>query len=201
MTAVTLKANLRETTGKGPARTLRRAGFVPAIIYGKGQKEVMISVPQKEVQHLQTRFTFHSTPVTVELDGKKLNLLPKSALLHPVTDQVEHVDFIYLDAAETVNVKVPLLFTGRDKSIALKRGGVLNIVQRSLEVAVSPKNIPSVIEVDITNVGIGVPVRLKDVKIPAGCVCKIKDLTSTVAKVTGKKVKNEDGEAAATEEK
>lgn len=201
MTAVVLKASLREKTGKGPARTLRREGLVPAIIYGKDKKEVMISIPQKEAQHIQTRFAFHSTPIEVELDGKKMNLLPKAALLHPVTDKVEHMDFMYLDAAEKINVKVPLLFTGKDKSIALKRGGVLNIVQRSLELAVSPKNIPTYIEVDISEVGIGVPVRLRDIKIPDGCACAIKDMSYTVAKVVGKKVKNEEaGEAAAAAE-
>lgn len=195
MTAVVLKANTRKASGTGSARSLRRDGMVPAVIYGKGKEELFISLTQKEVQLLQNKFTFFSTPLVVEVDGKKYNVLPKAVSLHPVTDMVEHVDFVFLDGVDTVKVKVPLLFTGRDKSVGLKRGGVFNIVQRSLEVKVSPKNIPSVIEVNIADVGIGIPVRFKDISLPANCVATIKDPNYTIAKLVGKKVKGDEAAA------
>lgn len=196
MTAVTLAATIREKTGKGPARTLRREGRVPAIIYGKDKKEVMISVSQRDVQHLHSKFTFMSTPVDIELDGKKIHALPKSVLLHPVTDKVEHADFVFLNDNEKTKVKVPLLFTGKDKSLGLKRGGVLNTVLRSLELVVEGKDIPAVIEIDVEKLEIGSAIHLKDVNLPKGCVATISDPNYTIAKIVGKKASKLDEEEA-----
>lgn len=187
MTALNLTATTRETTGKGPARTLRRAGMIPAIIYGKGKKEVMITVSQRDVQLLHNKFTYMSTPVDISLDGKIVHVLPKAVLLHPVSDMVEHADFVFLNEGEKIKVKVPLLFTGKDRSVGLKRGGVLNAVLRNLTLMVDAKAIPSVVEIDIANLEIGSAIYLKDIKLPKGCAHTILDLNYTVAKVVGKK--------------
>lgn len=195
MSALSLQATIREKTGKGPARTLRRAGLVPAIIYGKGHKEVMISVVSRDLEALHSKFAYLSTPVEIELDGKKHHVLPKAVLKHPVTDEVEHADFVFLNKGERINVKVPLLFTGREKSIGLKRGGVLNIVLRSLNLTVDANEVPKVVEVDISALGIGAAVRFKDIVLPNGAKSRITDPNYTIAKVVGKKAAKEEDEA------
>jgi large subunit ribosomal protein L25 len=196
---LSLQAQVREKTGKGSARTLRRAGKIPAIIYGKGHKEVLITLNQHEVQNLQGKFTFVSTPIEIDLEGKKHRVLPKSVLLHPVTDKVEHADFVFLNKGEKVRVKVPVLFTGKDKSMGLKRGGVLNIVLRNIELLVDTDNIPNVIEIDVAKLEIGEAVHLKDIALPKGAKSTIQDPNYTIAKVVGKKAMKLDEEATTAE--
>ena len=196
MSALSLKATIREKTGKGPARVLRRAGLVPAIMYGKGHKEVMITVVSRDIELLYSKFAYLSTPVEIELDGKKYHMLPKAVLKHPVTDEVEHADFVFLNKGEKVNVKVPLLFTGRDKSVGLKRGGVLNIVLRNLDLIVDANDVPNVVEVNISDLKIGAAVRFKDIVLPKGAKSSITDPNYTIAKVVGKKAAKEEDETA-----
>ncbi len=191
-----LQANLREKTGKGPGRALRRAGKIPAIIYGKGRKEAMIILVQQDIQRLYEKFTFMSTVIEIELDGKQYKVLPKSILKHPVTDLVEHVDFMYLNQDEKIKLNIPVLFTGKEKSLGLKRGGVLNIVLRNLPVIVDSSNIPAVIEIDVEHLEIGEAVHIKDINLPQGVLSAIKDSNYTVAKVVGKKAMKIDEEIA-----
>jgi large subunit ribosomal protein L25 len=198
MSALSLQATIREKTGKGPARTLRREGLIPAIIYGKGHKEVMISVVSRDIEHLYSKFAYLSTPVEIDLAGKKHHVLPKAVLKHPVTDKVEHADFVFLNKGERVSVKVPLLFTGREKSLGLKRGGVLNIVLRNLILTVDANDIPNVVEVDISTLEIGAAIRFKDIVLPKNAKSNITDPNYTIAKVVGKKAAKEEDESAAT---
>ncbi len=197
MSALSLQATIREKTGKGPARSLRREGLIPAIIYGKGHKEVMISVGSRDIEHLYNKLDYLSTPVEINLDGKKHQVLPKAVLKHPVTDIVEHADFMFLNKGEKIKVKVPLLFTGREKSIGLKRGGILNIVLRSLDLVVDANEVPNVVEVDISTMEIGAAIRFKDIVLPKNAKSTITDPNYTIAKVVGKKAAKEEEEATA----
>lgn len=197
MSALSLQATIREKTGKGPARSLRREGLIPAIIYGKGHKEVMISVGSRDIENLYSKLDYLSTPVEINLDGKKHQVLPKAVLKHPVTDIVEHADFMFLNKGEKIKVKVPLLFTGREKSIGLKRGGILNIVLRSLDLIVDTNEVPNVVEVDISTMEIGAAIRFKDIVLPKNAKSTITDPNYTIAKVVGKKAAKEEEEATA----
>ena len=128
------KAEARERTGKGGARALRRAGKVPAIVYGGGEEPTKVALPVKELKRqISTNPRFFSSVVDLELDGKVLHVLPREAQLHPVTDEPLHIDFVRAEGGARVTVAVPVRFINEPASPGLKRGGVLNIVRREVE--------------------------------------------------------------------
>lgn len=187
-----LNANERPVLGTGNARALRREGYVPAVIYGKGKENLHLAISQKEVNMLFNSFEFNTTPVTIKLGKTTIKALPKDALLHPVTDQVEQIDFMFLDGAERIKVDVPVYFKGRDKSPGIKLGGVLNIVFRKIKVYADPKSIPDSIEVDLSSKVVGDSIRLRDITFPKNVTPIEKNLTLTVCKIVGKRAKLEE---------
>jgi len=180
-----LPATTRDGAGKGVARALRREGKIPGVLYGKGQKPISIALPLKEVVMEYQKGRFRSRLIDISLDGKIVQALPKDLQFNPVTDQIEHVDFIKVEKGVELRVSVPVKYTGQEKSLGLKRGGVLNVVRHDIEFLCMPDAIPSHIEVNVQNLEIGNSVHINDIELPKGVTPTIKR-NFTLAAVAGR---------------
>lgn len=182
----TLQASTRDRAGKGAARSLRREGKVPAILYSKGGKPVSMAIPLKEVTLEYRRGRFRSRLVDIKLDGSQtVKALPKEVQFHPVTDVIEHVDFIRIEPGMPVRVQVPVHFAGQDKSVGIKRGGVLNVVRHEIEFTCKPDSIPTHIDINVQDMDIGDSVHIEDIKLPNDVIPVIKR-NFTIATVAGR---------------
>lgn len=192
-----LTANVRNHTGTGSARALRRTGMIPAIVYGKGIEPLSIEVNLKDLTQIYTSGRFRTRVIDITLDDKRsLKALPRDVQMHPVTDIIEHVDFIRVETGKDVRVSVPVKFTGTEKSIGLKRGGTLNVVRHEIALICTPEAIPAVIEVSVADMNIGNSVHINDVKLPAGVAPELKR-NFTIATVAGRTSQAEETPAAA----
>lgn len=195
-TSVQFKAESRERTGKGGARALRRDGKVPAIVYAKGEQPINLAVSEKELTLAYHKGSFFSKIVSIEASGKTFQALPKDLQLHPVTDRIEHVDFLKVDDNSEILVLVPVRFINQDRCIGLKRGGVLNIVRHELELVCKPGNIPQSITIDIAESNIGDSIHISHVPLPEGVKSAITGRDFTIATIAGRSSKD-DSETAA----
>jgi large subunit ribosomal protein L25 len=178
-----LKAELRERVGKGSSRELRRNGRIPAVIYGDKQEPLAISLPNKEVTLKIHAGGFMTTVATIEVDGKKISVLPKDYQLDPVRDFTMHVDFLRVGANTEVNVEVPVHFVNEAKAPGIKVGGVLNVVRHEVELHCPADAIPEFITVDLTGAKIGDSLHISHVKLPAGVRPVIGDRDFTIATI------------------
>jgi len=188
-----LKAWPRERTGKGGARAVRRTGKIPAIVYGGGAEPLKISLDANEVQRLLHQPRFFATVFDIEIDGRIEHVLPREVQLHPVTDRPLHLDFVRAAAGARVTVLVPVRFLNEANCPGLKRGGVLNIVRRELELVCPADAIPSEIVADLSGFDIGDSVHIRHVTLPPGVRPTITDRDFTIASI----VPPTTGEAAA----
>ena len=165
---VQLAGESRQNSGTGSARSLRNEKKIPAIIYGGGKSNLSISLEEKEVTKLYRQHGFTSTVIEIKVDGKAYKVLPKAVDLHPVSDVVRHIDFVFL-GSKTQKVAVPLVYVGKDRSVGLKRGGFLNIIKRYIELECPVNAIPVDIEIDVGEMRVGSSVRASEVSVPKGC--------------------------------
>jgi large subunit ribosomal protein L25 len=154
-----IEAESRSRAGKGVARATRRAGRVPAVIYGAKQEPSLISLDPRVVMRELKRGGWRSRLFEIQLGSEKTRALMRDVQFHPVTDQPEHVDFQRLAAGERVRVSVAVVFLNDATSPGIKRGGVLNVVRHSVEVACDPDNIPEKFEADLGQLDINDTVR------------------------------------------
>lgn len=190
-----LKADIREISGTGDARALRRAGKIPATLYGKNKPSISISVSEKETVLTYKKGMFTSKILGLELDGKQIKVVPKKVDLHQVKETIEHIDFIYLNE-DTQVVDVPIIFTDQDKSPGVKKGGFFNVVIRKLKLECPVNSIPSHISMSIEHMYVGYKIQASDFVIPNGC----KLLTPgkrIIASVTGKGSQDQPEQASA----
>jgi large subunit ribosomal protein L25 len=197
--AVKIAAQPRERAGKGAARAIRRAGRVPAVIYGEKQPPQLIDLDPKElmVQIQRAGQSFFTRVFDVEVNGKTIRTLPRDVQLHPVTDRPEHVDFMRVGEHTRIRVSIPVEFINKDKSPGLKRGGVLNVVRHSIEVYCTVDHIPQIITVDLEGLDIGDSVHISKVKLPEGVTPTITTRDFTVAAVAAPSVLKSPEEEAA----
>ncbi|MCR5346334.1 MAG: 50S ribosomal protein L25 [Fretibacterium sp.] len=165
---VTLVMEPREKTGKGENGRLRRAGYVPCILYGPElEKNVQGKLKMKDVERILAG-RWESQRFTVTLpDGEQEMCLIREAQTDPLTDQPLHVDFLRLVKGRKINVNIPVEAVGREMSPGVKDGGVLEVVHE-LEVQTLPMNIPDVIEVDVSGLGVGDAIHVSELKLPEG---------------------------------
>jgi len=161
---VTIEAEARARAGKGAARATRRAGRVPAVIYGAHQAPSLISLDPRAILREVHRGGWQSRLYEVKVGGEATRALIRAVAYHPVTDAPEHVDFQRLAAGEKIRVSVPVHFEGELASPGLKRGGVLNVVRHTVEVMADPDNIPERFEADMSALDIGDNIRFHDLK-------------------------------------
>ncbi|MDX2499715.1 MAG: 50S ribosomal protein L25/general stress protein Ctc [Deltaproteobacteria bacterium] len=192
MEKIDLQASLRETVGNGPARVLRQAGRIPAILYGRNTEPVLLSVDSKELEQVLGKGSFGQLILNIVIqNGKKVTkaAMIKEMQTHPVSGQLIHIDFYEIDMKRQIKVMVPVVTTG--KSIGVEEGGMLNIVRRELEVFCLPGDIPESFEIDISEMTIGDSVHIED--IPLGDNVEVAaDVNYTVVTVLSPKVEEEE---------
>ena len=194
--AEVLKGQLRERTGKGAARELRRNSMVPAVIYGDKKDPLPIALPYKELSMRLFGGGFMTTIATIEVDGTKHKVLPKDYQLDPVRDFVEHVDFLRIGRNTTVTVAIPVVVINEEESPGIRRGGVMNMVRHEVEVNCPADSIPESIEIDVSGLDINDGVHISAVTLPEGVVPTITDRDFTIATVAAPAgLKSEEAEA------
>ncbi|HZZ61209.1 MAG TPA: 50S ribosomal protein L25/general stress protein Ctc [Roseiarcus sp.] len=164
-----LAAVTRSGTGKGAARSVRREGRVPAVVYGGGSKPEPISVDFKDVTKLIFAGHFLTTIFELEMDGRKERVLPRDYQLDVVTDWPVHVDFLRLTPGSRVRIGVPVHVENREASPGLKKGGTVNLVLHTVEVLAPADTIPESITIDLTGLDFADSVHVSDLKLPEGC--------------------------------
>tara|TARA_B110001452_G_scaffold263027_1_gene263894 strand:- start:949 stop:1683 length:735 start_codon:yes stop_codon:yes gene_type:complete len=164
----TLEANARNTKSKGDLRSLRLKGEVPAIIYGGAEKNEKIAVPKKILKSLLDKEGFLSSIVSLNVGGKNQNVLPREVVYNVLSDEPTHVDFLRVVPGVKIRIEVPVNFVNHEKSPGLKRGGVLNIVRRKIELKCPSEKIPESIVIDLDGIDIGESFKISSVKLEEG---------------------------------
>ena len=203
-----LDASVRTDLGKGASRRLRREDKLPGIIYGGEEAPVSITLAHNKVVQAADFEAFYSHVLTLNVDGKAIEVLVKDMQRHPYKPKITHIDFQRVIAGQDVHTNVPLHFVNEETSAAVKAGGVAEHHVTEIEVTCLPKNLPEFIEVDMAGVEMGQTLHLSDLTLPAG-VSSVElaknDEAHDLAVVTVKPAPKaadaeEDGEEAASEE-
>ncbi len=194
-----LVAEDRTAVGKGPARAIRQAGRVPGVVYGDKKEQLMFSLEARALRKELQNPRFYSTLCNLEIGGKKVRVLPRDIQLHPVTDEPIHADFIYVSRGATVTVEVPVMFLNEEECPGIKRGGVLNVVRREVELVCPADSIPEKIELDLAESDIGDSLHFSQAVVPDNVEPTITDRDFTIATIAapGKTIEEEEAEAAA----
>ena len=195
----TISASERERVGKGSARAARRAGLVPAVIYGDKKDPVGITMQAREITKIVHQPGIFGRLLEIDVAGTKSTVLTRDIQFHPVNDVVMHLDFLRVSQSATVAVAVPVEFINEDKCPGIKIGGVLNVVRYEVELNCPATAIPEKITIDLDGVKIGDSIHISAIPLPEGVSPTITDRDFTVATLAspGGGVKNEDDEDAA----
>ena len=178
-----LKATKRTITSTGQVNKLRFNGFIPAILYGGKKNNLNISLKKLQLQDLIRTETFMSKVVNLEIDGSTEKVLPKDVSYDPVSDEPMHIDFMRIAKGSILILEVPVKFINSEKSPGLKKGGVLNIVRRKVELKCPAENIPNEIVVDLDNTEINTSLKISSVKLPENVTPTITDRDFVIATV------------------
>jgi large subunit ribosomal protein L25 len=165
----TLAATVRSGTGKGAARSVRREGRIPGVIYGGGDAPEAISLDYRELNKLVYAGHFLTTIFEIEVGGRKERVIPRDYQLDVVRDTPLHVDFLRLKPGSSLRVDVPVHFINQDTSPGLKKGGTLNIVLHTIEMRVPADAIPEAITIDLGKADINESIHISAVALPEGC--------------------------------
>ena len=195
---IELKASARPRSGKGAARSARRDGKVPGVIYGPKTEPETINIDSNELWKIVLRGRFLATVYNLNVDGKTVRVVPRDLQLDPVKDFPLHVDFQRVTADSRIRVKVPAKFINDAASPGIKRGGVLNIVRREIEVYCPPDHIPDAFEFDLTGLEIGRAIHISSITMPDGVRPTIGSRDFTVATIAGALVRTDDDAATTT---
>ncbi|HJN84045.1 MAG TPA: 50S ribosomal protein L25/general stress protein Ctc [Candidatus Pelagibacter bacterium] len=179
----TIEATIRNTKTKGDVNSLRIKGNIPAIIYGGSEKNQKISLSKKNVRNLIEKENFLSNIISINLDGKSENVLPKEIVWDPISDEPIHIDFLRIVKGATVILEIPVKFINNEKSPGLKRGGVLNIVRRKIELKCPTENIPKELIVDLDGLDIGASIKISSIKLAENVIPTIQGRDFVVATV------------------
>tara|TARA_B100001057_G_scaffold446077_1_gene484283 strand:- start:1 stop:753 length:753 start_codon:yes stop_codon:yes gene_type:complete len=197
-----LKAIKRESTSSGSNNKLRAQGFIPAILYGGKENNQNISIEKKDVKNIINSDTFLSKILEIEIDGKKEKVIPREVAFHVVSEEPIHIDFMRIVTGKKIILEIPVKFINHSDSPGLKRGGVLNIVRRKVELKCPAENIPDEIVVDLAGTDIGTSIKISSVKLDKDIIPTITDRDFVIATVASPTVIKEpekpaEGEAGA----
>ena len=176
-----IEASIRNTNTKGEVNALRSKGIVPAIVYGGKNQNQKISVPKKVIKLLVDKENFLSNILTLNIEGNSQNVLPREIKFDTITDEPMHVDFVRIVKGAKIALEIPVKFINNEKSPGLKRGGVLNIVRRKVELKCPTENIPDELVVDLENKDIGESFKISSIKLPEGVTPTIQGRDFVVA--------------------
>jgi large subunit ribosomal protein L25 len=178
-----LKATKRTSNTSGQVNKLRSEGLIPAILYGGKQNNLKISVKKLHLQDIINTETFMSKVFDLDIDGSPEKALPRDISYDPISDEPIHIDFIRIVKGAKLNLEIPVKFINTEKSPGLKKGGVLNIVRRKVELKCPAENIPDEIIVDLNNIEINTSLKISSVKLPENVLPVITDRDFVVATV------------------
>ena len=160
-----LKALKRENTSSGSNSKLRAEGLIPAILYGGKNPNQNISIEKKAIKTIVNSDTFLSKVLELDIDGKKEKVIPRDVAFHVVSEEPIHIDFMRILTGKKIILEIPVKFINHPDSPGLKRGGVLNIVRRKVELKCPGENIPDDITVDLAGTDIGTSIKISSVKL------------------------------------
>ena len=160
-----IDANIRDNKTKGQLNTIRSSGNVPAIVYGGKGSNQKISISKKLLKTLIEKENFLSNIITLNVDGKSQNVLPREVKYHIISDEPTHVDFLRVLSGVKIKIEVPVNFINHEKSPGLKRGGVLNIVRRKVELKSPSEKIPANLTIDLDGVDIGESFKISSIQL------------------------------------
>jgi large subunit ribosomal protein L25 len=196
----TISAEQRERVGKGSARAARRAGLVPAVIYGDKKEPVGINLNTREITRIVHQPGIFGRLLDIDVSGQKHTVLTRDIQFHPVKDTILHMDFLRVSGSAKVAVAVPVEFINEDSCPGLRIGGVLNVVRYEVELLCPATAIPEKITVDLDGIKIGDSIHISAIPLPDGVEPTITDRDFTVATIAspggGVKNEDEDGEDA-----
>ena len=194
-----LEANTRNTKSKGDVRSLRLKGNVPAIIYGGSEQNEKVSVSKKILKSLLDKEGFLSSIITLNIDGKNQNVLPREITYNVISDEPTHIDFLRVVPGVKIRIEVPVQFINHETSPGLKRGGVLNIVRRKIELKCPSEKIPEAIVIDLDGIEIGESFKISSVKLEEGVLPTIQGRDFVIATLAAPTVMKEPEKPAEAE--
>lgn len=166
MAEVGLKVEVRTGRGKGPARQLRIAGGIPAVLYGQGQDSLALAVNERALSHALATEAGMNVLLDLQVDGASELAMPKAVHRDPVKGHIIHVDFLRINRLQTITVDIPLHIEGT--SAGVKLGGMLDIHLHSVHIETLPSNVPEALIVDVTDLNVGDTLRVQDLPVPDG---------------------------------
>ena len=195
-----LEANIRNTQTAGELKVIRNQGNVPGVVYGGSEKNQNVSISKKILNSLMEKENFLSKIIKLKIDGKEESVLPKQISFDVITDDPIHIDFLRITKGSSVIIEIPVKFINNDKSPGLKKGGVLNIVRRKVELKCPSENIPSELVVDLDGVDIGHSFKISSIKLPEKVIPTITGRDFVIATVASPTVIKEPEKPAETAE-
>ena len=178
-----LEASIRNTKTKGELNTLRQKGEVPAIIYGGTEENQKVSLSKKQIKYLIEQENFLSNIISLNIDGQTIKALPREVSYDTLTDDPIHIDFLRIVKGAKIIIEIPVRFINNEKSPGLKRGGVLNIVRRKIELKCATENIPNELVVDLDGLEIGTSIKISSISLPENVTPTIQGRDFVVATV------------------
>ncbi len=178
-----LKATLRENLSSGSTNKLRVKGMIPAVLYGGKDPNKNISINRKEIANIINSDTFLSKVIELDIEGKKERVIPREVAFHVVSEEPIHIDFMRIISGKKIILEIPVKFINHPDSPGLKRGGVLNIVRRKVELKCPAENIPDEIVVDLAGTDIGTSIKISSVKLEENVFPTISDRDFVIATV------------------
>ena len=164
-----INANLREVQGKGASRRLRRAGLVPAVLYGGGDDPVNLQLEHNDLFHHAQHEAFYSHILNLVIDGKSQRVVLRDMQRHPFKPSIMHIDFQRINENQAITMRAPLHFINEEQCVGVKAGGgIISHLLTELEISCLPKDLPEYIEVDVLELEIGESLHLSDLKVPEG---------------------------------
>ena len=205
-----IQTTIRNTKTRGELNTLRKSGDVPGIIYGGENANEKISLSKKEVKNLINKENFLSNVISIKLDEKEQKVLPREITFDTISDEPTHIDFLRIVKGAKIILEIPVKFINNELSPGLKRGGVLNIVRRKVELKCPTENIPTELVVDLEGLEIGASIKISYIELPENVTATIQGRDFVIATVAAPTIVKEpekpaegeseaEGEAAAAE--
>ena len=196
----TIQATIRDTKTKGQVNELRNNGNVPGIVYGGEYPNEKISISIKEIKNLMNKENFLSNVISINLDGKEQKVLTRNISFDTVTDEPIHIDLMRIVKGGKIILEIPVKFINNELSPGLKRGGVLNIVRRKVELKCPAENIPTELVVDLNGLDIGTSIKISSIVLPENVSPTIQGRDFVIATVAAPTVVKEPEKPAEAEE-
>ena len=194
-----INVSIRNTNTKGEINNLRSKGIIPAIIYGGKEENQKISVSKQIIKSFIEKENFLSNILTLNIEGNSQNVLPREIIFDTISDEPIHIDFVRIVKGAKIVLEIPVKFINNDKSPGLKKGGVLNIVRRKVELRCPTENIPKELVVDLDNLDIGASIKISSINLPENVTPTIQGRDFVIATVAAPTIVKEPEKPAEAE--